>query len=122
MSKLIFTKIANKDWVFCDCDGTLVLWGDEDHGIPHDGFPEPNKNLIRALRAWKSLNEFKTLVVWSGEGADHAQWVVQFCQINDITDFVLCKPQIILDDMIGKEEDRWLGKWTQFIEVKTDEA
>jgi hypothetical protein len=127
-------NFANFNRIYVDVDGCLLFWpgkrgrvprpGEPGHGQP----PEINKALADALREWKKQparqyvvwgvkqkqvsDTAKTLVVWTAGGAQHAKDAANLCDIADIVDAFLPKPDCFVDDSC-----RWIETRTK-VEVK----
>lgn len=112
--------IKNDLTVFVDVDDTLVDWvasnGLEDttHTTRHwwtDPLDDVMKTIVaneanvrllkeKSVRGW-------TVVVWSLGGAAHAASIVTALRLTDYVDYVIGKPQCIIDD---KDPVEWLPK------------
>jgi hypothetical protein len=80
--------------VFCDVDGTLLIWPTLP-GSPRPGeTPRVNTALVEALRAWQARTGGQ-LVIWSGGGAKHAEMARELCGLFAIC---LAKPEVMIDD------------------------
>jgi len=58
--------------LFLDCDGTLVLWGDNGAGGINTDYTI-NVPLIEAVNEWQSRDPGRFVIVWSGGGKDYAE-------------------------------------------------
>lgn len=80
--------------VFCDVDGTLLLWPTVP-GSPQPGeTPTVNVELVEALRAWKRESG-GTIVLWSRGGTAHADMARALCAIEAVC---IAKPDLMIDD------------------------
>ena len=67
-----------------------------------------NKRLIDWLIDWRRKNPDGYIYVWSMGGALHAEWAVEFCEIDWLIDGALAKPDLMIDDSFTwlKKRDR----------------
>lgn len=87
-----------RESVFVDVDGTLLIWSEPAPGtVDIGGKPKINWKLIHRLRDWKR-DTGGEIVIWSGNGKQHAQWAVEVAEIGDIVDAVHAKPRAMIDD------------------------
>ncbi len=93
-------KYPRPKTIAVDVDGTLIIEG------------ELNRSLVDWCRAKQA--EGYTLILWSMQGQEHAQEVVEeYWQLEGLFDYVISKPGTIVDD------DGW--QWTRYTEVITGE-
>lgn len=106
-------KLPDKNTVFFDVDGTLVLWETdctpellEAEGIHFDR--QVQKNIIKEMMVphrvhIELLKEFKqkgkVVVVWSQGGSDWAETVVKTLGLEEFVDLVVSKPHWWVDDV-----------------------
>lgn len=105
--------LPDKNTVFFDVDGTLVLWETdctpellEAEGIPFkrnvqdnliNEFLVPHKVHIDLLKEFKTKG--KVIVVWSQGGTEWAESVIKTLQLESFVDLVVCKPSWWVDDV-----------------------
>ena len=102
----LFGDIMNKDVVYVDVDGTLLLWPGTTPGFRNEYEPIVNVALVKALQAWHRVDPTRTLVVWSANGASHAVYATMKANISNIVTVHLTKPQVFVDDSMQWYEDR----------------
>ena len=117
--------IPSKQIVYCDVDGTLVLWDptpeqSEKFGIDItspcsfsiiDGEAIPTGTWTARLVPHnvhiEQLKRFKmrghTVVVWSAGGWDWCKVVVEALRIEPYVDLVISKPTWVMDDLPASE-------------------
>jgi hypothetical protein len=89
--------------VFSDIDGCLILWPGPKPGSSRyyraskeKEIPKPNAKIVEYLKSKKK--EGFTIVLWSIGGAEHCRWAAKLCGIENIVDYCLAKPIIMVDD------------------------
>lgn len=108
-------KLEDKETIYCDVDGTLVLHQDEctpeqmeEFGIiiPECLIEHKSKYKYRVvphLPHIKLLKEFKTkgkqIVVWSQGGSNWAEAVVEYLELREYVDLIINKPTWFIDDL-----------------------
>ena len=85
---------APTNTIFCDVDGTLLIWPTL-AGSPKAGeTPTINQRLVNALLAWQQKSGGQ-LVIWSRTGLDHARMCARLVGLDAIC---LAKPDMMIDD------------------------
>ena len=79
--------------VFVDIDGTLLRWPGN---ILGSGMPQLDLELLARLDALRAVGI--QVVLWTGQGKQYADYVVDRFNIREHFDAVLAKPHVILDD------------------------
>lgn len=100
---MIFAKIAASNWeaeaelhqrtVYVDIDGTLMRWAGNKLG---NGMPQIDAELLAKLDMLRAKGV--QVVLWTGQGKQYADYVVERFGIRNHFDAVLAKPHVILDD------------------------
>lgn len=114
MQHKVKADMTNIPFVYSDVDETLVCW-------PDDPFTETNESVQIELDGTRyylnphvyNIEQLKKLkrtgfkvVVWSLGGQQWAQNAVNALELNEYVDFVLAKPDFIIDDLPPSE---WMG-------------
>ena len=95
------TTLERYDSIFCDVDGTLLIWsgphpgrvprpGEAHHGEP----PMVNTPLVESLRLWQEPGRY--LAIWTRGGADKAREAAERCGL--VADAYLLKPRLAIDN------------------------
>ncbi len=97
------TRFDDRDIVYLDVDGTLILWSAQHPYKAFSAAPRVNVALAHEVRVWKSQRphgdiDKRFLAMWSAGGQDHARWAAKEAEIDDLVDAYLPKPQAIIDD------------------------
>jgi phosphoglycolate phosphatase-like HAD superfamily hydrolase len=110
-------KVLNHEHIVCfDVDGTLALW----HGKPeeHDvtiSFYGEQLSIGEFYEVTRYLKSLKArgylIVVWSGNGYEHAEQVVRGLELERYVDFVMSKPEKVIDNSNPME-------WLKWVDVK----
>lgn len=84
----------NLKYIYCDVDGTLLMWPTTP-GSPKPGeTPTINQPLVDALRAWQAKSGGR-LVIWSRTGQAHAEMAGKLIGLDALC---LAKPDLMIDD------------------------
>ena len=100
-----YFKLSDKRTVFCDCDDTLIMWNADIDDPLAKVIEVMNGNLViyfhrKHIQTIKDLHAIGwNIVVWSQGGSDHAEKVIQACQLENYVHAVLPKPENIIDDL-----------------------
>ena len=92
---------SNSNTVYCDIDGTLIIWPGGKGGSTKIAkreklSPKINNIVVDILKSEKSKGS--TIILWSAGGKEHCKWSAEFCGITNIVDVYLRKPNIFIDD------------------------
>lgn len=97
--------INNEHSVCCDVDDTLLMW-DPTGSISKVKIKDPytgderiygvHLGHKRLLRQYKARGY--SITVWSKGGVEHAKSAVVALELQDIVDFVMAKPEKVVDD------------------------
>lgn len=98
----------NTNWIYFDCDDTLVMWGlqtqegfDDNYiSIRHNGQRYalvPHRTNINALKDYYDMGW--TVVVWSAGGLHWARKVTKSLGLNKYVHHMLAKPYHYVDDI-----------------------
>lgn len=80
--------------VFCDVDGTLLIWPTKP-GSPRPGeVPQVNRRLVTEIKRWQQRSN-GILVIWSRRGLEHARMAMNLCGLDAVC---VAKPDIMIDD------------------------
>ncbi len=91
--------------IFVDVDGTIILWSKAHPGKAFSGSPRINTKLVDFLKTAKEENPNVKIYVWSTGGQDHANWAVDYADLNDAVEYCMAKPRLMIDDSFT-----WLKK------------
>lgn len=106
------------DWIFFDCDDTLVMWrrpnadGSEDDKVINIRFRRQNHPLIPHqphIDYLKKKHSYGcTIVVWSAGGYKWARAVTKALGLKDYVKHCISKPREYVDDLECRE---WMGQY-----------
>lgn len=90
--------------VFCDIDGTLVIWHMDTHpnAITFDNYGNkvklvPHKQNIEELKLL--CNKGYKIIVWSAAGSEWAKEVVKKLKLTKYVSLTISKPEFFIDDL-----------------------
>jgi len=112
--------------LYCDVDGTLLMYNGndgsfsaidkqsiaikcpftenrDDHAVAKYYYLRPNHNTIQYLKDYKAMGY--TIVVWSAASWVWAEAAVKALKLEDIVDYVMSKPDVVIDDL---EPNEWI--------------
>lgn len=111
-------ELTDDEWlaqrcIAVDVDGTLIFW-DNPRGPDHPGGTwMPNQLLIDRLIKWKVSDINRQLIIWSGNGREHAMRMVVLLGLLGVVDHVMSKPTFFLED-----HPDWSDENTTVIDVR----
>ncbi len=89
--------MAIKNTICIDVDGTLLLWpGGNDHVRERDVIPTVRKSVKERIEYLYSRRH--TVILWSANGKEHAEWAAKFANIEDSVSLCCAKPIAFIDD------------------------
>lgn len=84
--------------VYCDVDGTLLIWrGPKPGSDTGQGF-DVNWPLVSALRVWLQADPANRVVIWIMGGIPHSREAQEACGMNWSQVSCAAKPDLIIDD------------------------
>jgi hydroxymethylpyrimidine pyrophosphatase-like HAD family hydrolase len=95
--------IDNENTIFVDCDDTLIMHDLSLTGnkVTIDFYGEPT-DFIKHEEHIKLLKNYKargfTVILWSGNGYQHAKKVAEALLLEKHVDYVMTKPYRVIDD------------------------
>lgn len=105
-----------KQTVFCDVDGTLILWNPTEKQLFNYGISYTNPNGLSTIlvphlpnieQLKKHAERQHTIIVWSAGGSAWAAEAVKFLKLEKYVDLVISKPIWYYDD---KNAEEFMGK------------
>lgn len=100
-----YFKLKDVRTCYVDCDDTLIMWDADIHDPLAKVIEVVNGNLVvyfhkEHIQLIKNLHAIGwNIVVWSQGGSDHAEKVVQACNLQNYVHAILPKPENYLDDL-----------------------
>ena len=67
-------------------------------------YAKPSMKHIRLMKLYRKRGF--TVIVWSGNGYEHAESIVKQLKLSNYVDLVMCKPNRFIDDV---DCSRWMG-------------
>lgn len=100
-----YFKLEDKRICYVDVDDTLIMWNADINDPQSKVIEVMNGNLVvyfhkEHIQLIKDLYAIGwNIVIWSQGGSDHAEKVVQACQLENYVHVISPKPENYIDDL-----------------------